>query len=154
LGKRETSKVIAAVDQWAAALDKRDPAYEHNVMEALWVHQWHNVVNADLLSACSNPPNQEPAPRRGRVLCYWRIACPTPSPRSKSSPRTPSPVRLEAGARRKFLSHHGRVDVALNALKRPTDYYLITLSVNPPQLERGVLALGRPMSQSRGASGG
>ena len=24
-----------------------DPAYEHHMMEALWVHQWHNVVDAE-----------------------------------------------------------------------------------------------------------
>jgi len=91
LGKRETSKVIAAVDQWAAALDKRDPAYEHNVMEALWVHQWHNVVNADLLKRMLDPPNQEPAPPPDASCATGGIACPTPSPRSKSSPRTPIP---------------------------------------------------------------
>src|SRR5205814_167086 len=50
LGKRETSQVIAAVNQWTATLDKGDPAYEHHLVEALWVHQWHNVVNADLLN--------------------------------------------------------------------------------------------------------
>src|SRR5947209_6832116 len=41
LGKRKSSEVIAAVNKWAKALNSRDPAHEHHLMEALWVHQWH-----------------------------------------------------------------------------------------------------------------
>jgi len=50
LGGRETPAVIAAVDQWIAGLDKSDPQYEHHRLEGLWVKQYHNVVDAALLS--------------------------------------------------------------------------------------------------------
>ena len=33
----------------STGLDKNDPDYEHHLLEALWVHQYHNVVNVDLL---------------------------------------------------------------------------------------------------------
>ena len=49
LGKHESPKVMSALKKWTASLDKKDPAYEHHLTEALWVHQWHNVVNDSLL---------------------------------------------------------------------------------------------------------
>ncbi|MCX6977901.1 MAG: hypothetical protein NTX04_08185 [Verrucomicrobia bacterium] len=49
LGSRDTKAVMAAVDLWVAALDKMDPAYEHHVLEALWVKQYHNVVDVPLI---------------------------------------------------------------------------------------------------------
>lgn len=51
LDTRDTKQVIAAVDMWEKNLDKKDKNYEHNRLEALWVHQWHNIVNLDLLHA-------------------------------------------------------------------------------------------------------
>ena len=45
LGGRNTNEVVAALHKWTGALDKKDPAYEHHLMEALWVHQSHNVVD-------------------------------------------------------------------------------------------------------------
>ena len=41
--------MVAAANKWAAGLDKGDAEYEHARLEALWLHQYHNVANADLL---------------------------------------------------------------------------------------------------------
>ena len=49
LGARTTDEVIAAVKKWVNGLDAKDPNYEHHLMEALWLHQSHNVVNEELL---------------------------------------------------------------------------------------------------------
>ena len=49
LGKHDSAKVITATKKWAASLDKKDKDYEHHLTEALWVHQWHNVVDEALL---------------------------------------------------------------------------------------------------------
>ena len=48
------------------------PGYEHHMMEALWVHQWHNRVNETLLTRMLR--SSEPWARAAatRVLCYWR----------------------------------------------------------------------------------
>ena len=51
LSARDTKDVMAAVQTWTAKLDPKDPAYEHHMMEALWVHQWHNRVDEKLLDA-------------------------------------------------------------------------------------------------------
>src|SRR5581483_9221539 len=65
LGKHDSTEVIAATDKWIAALDKSDKDYEHNRLEGLWVHQWHNVVDAALLKAVLESP--EPRARAAAV---------------------------------------------------------------------------------------
>src|SRR5207237_1279904 len=42
---RDTGKVIAAAQKWITSLDNKDADYEHHMLEALWLHQSHNVVN-------------------------------------------------------------------------------------------------------------
>ena len=49
LGNRDTDEVIKATDRWLANLDRKDPNYEHNRLEGLWLHQSHNVVDEGLL---------------------------------------------------------------------------------------------------------
>jgi glucose/arabinose dehydrogenase len=76
LSARDTREVIAAVQAWADTLDQKDPRYEHHMMEALWVHQWHNRVNEKLLGRMLR--SSEPWARAAatRVLCYWRDRVP------------------------------------------------------------------------------
>ena len=77
LGKHDSAKVIAATKQWAASLAKNDQEqYEHHLLEALWVHQWHNVVDLDLLKRMLRSP--EPRARAPRPACCatGAIACP------------------------------------------------------------------------------
>jgi hypothetical protein len=50
LSARDTTQVRAALDVWIAALDRKHPQYEANLMEALWVQQWHNRVDIALLN--------------------------------------------------------------------------------------------------------
>src|SRR5260370_2042192 len=76
IGKRNTSEVIAAVNKWAAGLDSHAPNYEHNMMEALWVHQWFNAVNAELLKRMLRSPEAHARAAAGRVLCYCRVRVP------------------------------------------------------------------------------
>ena len=57
LGARDTDKVMGALKKWMAKLDKKDPNYEHNLLEALWLHQSHNVVNRGLLAQVLASPD-------------------------------------------------------------------------------------------------
>ena len=78
-------------------LDPKDPEYEHHMMEALWVHQWHNRVNEELLTRMLR--SSEPWARAAatRVLCYWRDRVPDPLALLKAQANDPHPaVRLEA----------------------------------------------------------
>ncbi len=97
LDTRPTKDVIAAVQKWEKALDKSDKNYEHNRLEALWVHQWHNIVNLDLLNAVLKSPEPKARAQAVRVLCYWMDRVPNAlaligAAVTDSAPR----VRLEA----------------------------------------------------------
>lgn len=156
LGKRDTAQVIAAVKSWAAGLDKTAPAYEHDMMEALWVHQWHNVVNVELLSRMLASPEANARAAAGRVLCYWRDRVPDALGRFAKLAEDESPrVRLEAVRAASFYRTSDAADVALAALKRPLDYYLeYCLKETLRQLEpawRKAIGEGKPVAKDNPA---
>jgi len=125
LGRRDTDQVIAAVNKWTASLDAADPDYAHNLMEALWVHQWHNVVNTNLLRRLLRSPRAEARAAAGRVLCYWRDRVPDALALFKPLADNEEPrVRLEAVRGASFFASAAAAGVALTALNHPTDYYL------------------------------
>jgi glucose/arabinose dehydrogenase/lysophospholipase L1-like esterase len=72
LSGRPTAEVIAAAKKWIAALDTGSPQYEHHVLEGLWLHQNHNVVDADLLKKVLRSPEPKARAAATRVLTYWR----------------------------------------------------------------------------------
>ncbi len=76
LDTHDTAKVIAAVQKWEKSLDKRAKDYEHHRLEALWVHQWHNIVNLDLLNAVLKSPEPRARAQAVRVAVYWRDRVP------------------------------------------------------------------------------
>jgi hypothetical protein len=63
LSARDTKQVIAGVEAWMKSLDPKDPRYEHHMMEALWVYQWHNRVNEPLLTRMLTSARPPPPPR-------------------------------------------------------------------------------------------
>jgi len=40
---------MAALAAWTTELDAKDPDYEHHMLEGLWLHQAHNVVDEAVL---------------------------------------------------------------------------------------------------------
>ncbi len=96
LDTHDTKQVIAATQKWEKALDKKDPNYEHNRLEALWVHQWHNIVNLDLLNDVLKSPEPRARAQAVRVLCYWRDRVPGSLEMVGKAVQDPAPrVRLE-----------------------------------------------------------
>ncbi|HEU0008327.1 MAG TPA: PVC-type heme-binding CxxCH protein [Verrucomicrobiae bacterium] len=138
LDKHDSGKVIAATRKWAASLNKSDPDYEHHMMEALWVHQWHNGVDLDLLKNRLASPDPRARAQAGRVLCYWRDRVPDSLALLKRLAEDEQPrPRLEAVRAASFYRDAQAADVALAALKQPTDYYLdYTLKETLRQLEK------------------
>ena len=122
LGKHDTAKVIAAVQQWSAKLDAKDAAYEHHMLEALWVHQWHNVVNEELLKRLLRSPDYHARAAATRVLCYWRDRVSDPLALLEIQAKDESPrVRLEAIRACSFFKTAKAAEVALAALEKETD---------------------------------
>ena len=151
IDKHPASEVVAAVKAWIPTLDKTDPACEHHMMEALWVHQWVNVVDADLLKRMLQSPEPHARAAATRVLCYWRNSIPDALALLKTSANDEFPrVRLEAVRAASFFTSAEAAEVALESLRHPTDYYLdYTLSETMKQLDQYVKAAtdaGKPIA--------
>jgi putative heme-binding domain-containing protein len=125
LGGRDSDQVIAAVERWVAGLDKNDPGYEHHLLEALWLHQSHNVVNANLLKRLLESSNFHARAAATRVLCYWRDRIPDALNLLDKLAADPEPrVGLEAVRAASFFKVAEAAEVPLMATERPTDLYL------------------------------
>lgn len=73
LSARDTGEVVAAAAKWIAQFDPSAPEHAHHLLEALWLHQQHNVVNEGLLTVLLH--SDEPHARRAaeRVKYIWEI---------------------------------------------------------------------------------
>jgi azurin len=156
LGKRDSAEVVAAVKKWVAALDKSDPAYEHHRMEALWLCQWHNVVDLDLLKQVLASPEPRARAAATRTLCYQRDRVPEVLALLKTAAADPDPrVRLHAVRAASFFRQWEAADVALTSLKHPSDYYLdYTLKETMRQLEpwwKNAITEGKPLASDNPA---
>jgi putative heme-binding domain-containing protein len=154
LGGRPTDKVIAAVKAWADKLDKKDPQYEHNLLEALWVHQRHNVVNEDLLKRLLRSPDFRARAAATRVLCYWRDRVRDPLELLRVQVNDDHPrVRLEAIRALSFFRDEKALAVAVEMLAHPDDEYLrYTFNETLATLERR-LGTGGKLDRKNVASG-
>lgn len=125
LSARDSEEVIAELRTWMNNLDSNDPAYEHQMMEALWVHQYHNMVNVPLLERMIASQNHNARAAAVRVLCYWRDRVPYSLDLLKNLAEDEHPrVRLEAARTASFYEDAAAVDVALSATASGSDEYL------------------------------
>ena len=154
---RKTEDVIAATSEWIAKLDKKDSDYEHHLLEALWVHQNHNVANRDLLKKVLASPDHRARAAATRVLCYQRELISDALELLKGLADDKHPrVRLEAVRAASFFTNPDAVEVALIAAEQPTDYYLdYCLKETKRQIEpnwKAALAKGQtiPVSSEAG----
>ena len=137
LSGRPSADVQAAVNPWLARLDKSDPDYEHHRLEALWLHQHHNLVNEDLLQQVLRCPEPRARAAATRVLCYQRDGIPDALDLLAVQAEDEHPrVRLEAVRVCSFFREARAAEIALLSRKHPTDYYLdYTLTETMRQLE-------------------
>jgi putative heme-binding domain-containing protein len=125
LGARDTDKVLAAAKKWLAKLDRTDSQFEHHQLEALWLHQNHNVVDVDLLRRVLASKDFRARAAATHVLCYWRDRVPGALGLLKKLAADPHPrVRLEAVRAASFFKVPEAVEVVLISAEHPTDQYL------------------------------
>src|SRR6185312_5261976 len=137
LGGRNSDEVVAALRKWISKFDSKDADYQHHLLEALWVHQYHNVVDEKLLAKLLRSPDFHARAAATRVLCYWRdrVSDPLALLRVQADDDYPR-VRLEAVRACSFFREAAAAEAALLALKHPMDYYLTyTLTETMRQLE-------------------
>ncbi|HMC63332.1 MAG TPA: PVC-type heme-binding CxxCH protein, partial [Gemmataceae bacterium] len=122
---RDSDQVIAAVDRWLANLESNDPNYQHLLVEGLWLHQAHNVVDVDLLKRILNSRDHRARDAATRVLCYWRDRVPGALELLKKLAADPHPrVRLQAVRAASFFTVPEAVEIALISEEYPSDVYL------------------------------
>ena len=130
LSQHDSGKVIAAVKTWVSKLDAKDKAYEHHLTEALWVHQWHNVVDEAFLKKMLRSPEPNARAAATRVLCYWRDRVSDPLALLKVQVSDEHPrVRLQAVRACSFFTTAKAAEIALLALEKEAnpakpDYYI------------------------------
>ncbi len=125
LSGRNTKDVLAALQTWVDRLDAKAPGYEHHMMEALWVYQWHNTVNEKLLARMLRSSDPWARAAATRVLCYWRdrVANPLALLKTQATDEHPA-VRLEAVRAASFFQSQEAAEVALASLAQPQDRFL------------------------------
>jgi glucose/arabinose dehydrogenase/azurin len=120
-----TAHVIPAVEQWIADLDKTDAAYEHHLLEALWVHEHNDVVNVDLLKQLLGAREFRARAAAVRVLQHWFDRVADGMGLLAQAVKDPEPrVRLEAVRALSFVPTAESARIALDVLAQPMDYYL------------------------------
>src|SRR6185503_10673349 len=125
LSARDTREVMTALETWINRLDPKDAQHEHHMMEALWVHQWHNRINEKLLARMLSSTEPWARAAATRVLCYWRDRVADPIARLKTLVNDPHPaVRLEAVRAASFFRTKEAAEVALASLNHPQDRFL------------------------------
>jgi putative heme-binding domain-containing protein len=160
LTARPTADVLAAASKWITGLDAKDPEYEHHLMEGLWLHQSHNVVNQDLLERMLRSSDFRARAAATKVLCYQRDRVSNPLDLLRAKINDPHPrVRLEAIRTLSFFSGEKALGVAVELLTQPTDQYLTftfneTLNTLERRLGAGKINRGNIAASLVGMLGG
>jgi hypothetical protein len=104
----------------------------------LWVNQWHNHLNADLLKRMLRSPEPRARAAATRVLCDWRDRVPDVLGLLKVQANDEHPrVRLEAVRACSIFTNYQAAEVALESLNQPQDpFHEFTLNETIKTLER------------------
>jgi putative membrane-bound dehydrogenase-like protein len=77
LSERDTKEVITAVKEWMKPLDPNKKEDAHALLEALWVHQQHNVRDLELLGQLLRSPEKHARNAALVVQQHWLFADPS-----------------------------------------------------------------------------
>ena len=150
LSSHPSQRVVSACDRWIESLDAQDSEYEHHLLEALWVHQHHHVVNEPLLRRLLGSEDHRVRAAAAQVLRAWREDVADVDRLIEQLVRDDHPrVRL-AGVQ--ICSDADRVEtteMALQTAKLPRDRFLeyaLTEAVRTlAPIWKQALAAGRPI---------
>jgi glucose/arabinose dehydrogenase len=149
LRERPEQEVLSALDRWVGGLNKSDPEYWRQMLEALWLHQSLDDVDTPFLKQLLSCPEPRARAAATRVLCYWRdrVSDPLELLRKQVNDENPR-VRLEAIRALSFFDNDQVAkaqEITLESLLYPQDDYLeYTLNETNKTLDR------RMKDQSKG----
>jgi putative heme-binding domain-containing protein len=125
LGDRPTEATMAALAKWIDGLEKSDAELEHHLLEALWLHQSHNVIDVPLLDRLLTAKDFRARAAATRVLSYWFDRIPESLDRLKKLAADEAPrVRLEAIRAASFFNEPEALEVIPISQELPSDKYL------------------------------
>jgi glucose/arabinose dehydrogenase len=128
LRERPEQEVLSSLDKWVAGLNKSDPEFWRQTLEALWLHQSLDDVDIPLLQVLLTCPEPRARAAATRVLCYWRDRVSDPLEMLRKQVNDDNPrVRLEAIRALSFFDGDAApkaLEVALESLIHPQDDYL------------------------------
>ena len=138
LADRDTAKVISALKDWTSKLDKTDENYTHHLLESLWLHQTHNVINQTLLKELLSAKDHRARAAATRVLSFWLDDIPDHKQLLEKCIADEHPrVRLEGVRAVSFLSGDEAIELALGVLEHDVDDYTqFTLDETMRRLEQ------------------
>lgn len=120
LKERGAKDVFPAVKEWITRQED-----EHALLEALWVYQSLDVVNADLLNHLLRAKDYQVRAAAARVLTHWHERLPNALELLAARANDEHPrVRMEAVRSLVALKTARAAEVAMTALDRPTDKVL------------------------------
>ena len=136
----DSAELIEQLRSWVGDLDPKDPNHAHHLLEALWVHQQHDVVDDGLLAKLLGSSDYRVRAAATRVLCYWRDRIDEPLERLRTQVNDKHPrVRLEALRALSFFDSNAALEIAVESLVHPQDAYLeYTLKETMATLERRI----------------
>jgi hypothetical protein len=138
LASRDSGEVMAALAEWTKSLDASDENYQHQLLESLWMHQTHHVIDQPLLEQLLSADDHRARAAAVRVLSFWIDEVPGHMELLGKAIADDHPrVRLEAVRAVSFLSGDGAIELALGALEYDMDDYLqYTLDETMRRLEQ------------------
>ncbi len=125
LSGRDSKKVVEAAQKWARQFDANSLADAHHLLEALWVHEQHNIINTALLTQLLNSPDPRARAAATRVLGRRGDRVKNGAVLLQERARdTDAHVRAEAVVSAVQFPSLAAAEVIFEASQRPTDAQL------------------------------
>ncbi len=123
---RPVNQVLAQITSWTAKLDKKDPRYEHHLLEALWVSWGLNKVDQKLLRQLMQAKDYRARAAVVRILRYTghQVADQT-NLLMQAAADVHGRVRLEAIVSASWLGKDKGLPIVLEAGKKPLDEWMV-----------------------------
>ena len=94
LSERKTAEVISELGKWVKQWDPKNAEHAHHLMEALWLHQQHNVKNMKLLGQMLGSPNADARVAAATVKQFWATSA---SAKNKTAAAKPPVEKKKSG---------------------------------------------------------
>jgi putative heme-binding domain-containing protein len=125
LAERDHREVLAALAPWVSSIRRRDPAAEHDLLEALWTYQTLDVVEPTLLARLLRAKDARVRAAATTVLGLWSDRIPDPARLIAIQADDENlHVRLEAVLAAQRVPAANSLEAAFHALDHPVDEVL------------------------------